>query len=120
MWFWKKKKSPEERKSEAERKLAQIEQLLFPPFSTESSPEGMIFHVDYSIDSNLEGALADLQDGKNDTIIHKTVNVSIKKLIEARKILEAYPFIDKRAQYVVVDNPPDHIEGIEEDEYQRG
>jgi hypothetical protein len=121
MWFWKKKKSPEERKSGAERKLDQIEQLLFPPFSTESTPEGMIFHVDYSVDSNLDGALTDLKDGTNDATVQNSINASIKKLMEVRKILEAYPFMDKRAQYVIVDTPPNDDDVREaKDEYERG
>jgi len=108
MWtFWKIKKTPAERKSEAEVKLAQLEQILFPPFTTESMPDGTIFHMDYSADSNLSAALIDLQDGTNDRVTQKTIAKVLKNLEDARKVLEAYPFMDKRAKYVIVDTEKD-------------
>lgn len=116
MWtFWKRKTTPEERKSEAERKLQQLEQLLFPPFTTESMPDGTIFHMDYSADSNLSAALIDLQDGTNDRVTQNTVAKVLKKLEDARKILEAYPFMDKRAKYVIVDTEKDEEADINDE-----
>jgi hypothetical protein len=107
MWFWKKSKTPEQRKSEAEKKLALIESILFPQFSTESTPEGLIFHVDYSIDSNLQTILDDLEEDRNDAATRKVMGVVIKKLMKTREILEAYPLMDKRAEYIIVDTPKD-------------
>ena len=93
----------------AELKLEQIKTLLFPPLelNEELSNDGSImkFHVDYSVDSNLDAALMDLQDGQNDEVTQGTINEVIKRLIQVRKLLEAYAQIDKDAKYIIVDNP---------------
>jgi hypothetical protein len=93
----------------AELKLEQIKTLLFPPLelNEELSNDGSImkFHVDYSVDSNLDAALMDLQDGQNDEVTQGTINEVTKRLIQVRKLLEAYAQIDKDAKYIIVDNP---------------
>ena len=93
----------------AEIKLEQIRQLLFPSLelNEEIGKDGSIikFHVDYSVDSNLDAVLMDLQDGNNDEVTQGTINDVVKKLIEARKLLEAYAEFDKEAKYIIVDNP---------------
>jgi len=93
----------------AELKLEQIKTLLFPPLelNKELSNDGSVmkFHVDYSVDSNLDAALMDLQDGQNDEVTQGTINEVTKRLIQVRKLLEAYAQIDKDAKYIIVDNP---------------
>jgi hypothetical protein len=93
----------------AEIKLEQIRQLLFPSLelNEEIGKDGSIikFHVDYSVDSNLDAVLMDLQDGNNDEVTQGTINDVVKKLIEVRKLLEAYAEFDKEAKYIIVDNP---------------
>lgn len=103
---WKVQKKPE---TPAEIKLEQIRQLLFPQLelNEEIGKDGSVikFHVDYSVDSNLDAVLMDLQDGNNDEVTQGTINDVVKKLIEARKLLEAYAEFDKEAKYIIVDNP---------------
>ena len=93
----------------AELKLEQIKTLLFPPLelNEELSNDGSImkFHIDYSVDSNLDAALMDLQDGQNDEVTQGTINEVTKRLMQVRKLLEAYAQIDKDAKYIIVDNP---------------
>ena len=93
----------------AELKLEQIKTLLFPPLelNEELSNDGSVmkFHVDYSVDSNLDAALMDLQDGQNDEVTQGTINEVTKRLIQVRKLLEVYAQIDKDAKYIIVDNP---------------
>jgi hypothetical protein len=101
------KKKP---KTKAEIRLAQIEQILFPPLTTESTPHGEMFHVDYSIDSNLHGALVDLENGCNDKVVHDAISYSIKKLIEARKLLNSIPVINKNAKAIIVDIQKDETD----------
>lgn len=102
----------------AEIKLEQIKELLFPQLelNEELSQEGQLvkFHVDYSVDSNLEAVLMDLQEGYNDESVQKTVNTVIKRLIEVRKLLEAYAKFNPESKYIIVDNPKvkDDIENI--------
>lgn len=111
---WKVQKKSE---TPAEIKLEQIRQLLFPKLelNEEICKDGSIikFHVDYSVDSNLDAVLMDLQDGNNDEVTQGTINDVVKKLIEARKLLEAYAEFDKEAKYIIVDNPKtDNIDDI--------
>ena len=101
----------------AELKLEQIKELLFPQLelNEEISNDGSVikFHIDYSVDSNLEAALMDLQDGQNDEATQKTINDVIKRLIKVRKMLEAYAKFNAEAKYIIVDNPKENtIEDI--------
>lgn len=93
----------------AELKLEQIKQLLFPPLelNEEIDKDGTVikFHIDYSVDSNLDAALMDLQDGNNDEATQGTINEVTKRLIEVRRLLEAYAKLDSEAKYIIVDNP---------------
>lgn len=102
---WKVQKKP---MSSAEEKLEEIKQILFPPLELqqEMSPEGdaIKFHVDHSIDSNIDAALADLYDGNNDAVVHSTLNKAVMRLHKVRKLLEAYAIFDKDAKYIIVDD----------------
>lgn len=93
----------------AEMKIEQIKALLFPPLelNEEMGKDGNVikFHVDYSVDSNLDAALMDLQEGNNDRTTQNTINDVTKRLIQVRKLLEAYASLDKDAKYIIVDNP---------------
>lgn len=93
----------------AEQKLEQIRELLFPQLTTEQelSNDGSLikFHVDNSVDTNLDAALIDLQEGNNDQIVQETINEVVKKLIEVRRLLEAYAQMDPEAKYIIVENP---------------
>lgn len=102
----------------AEVQLEQIKSLLYPQLITEQelSNDGTIvkFHVDYSVDSNLDAALIDLQEGHNDEVVQGTINEVVKKLIQVRKMLEAYAIMDPEAKYIIVENPKnDSIENID-------
>lgn len=93
----------------ADLKLEQIKNLLFPPLeiNEEIDKDGspIKFHVDYSVDSNLDAVLMDLQDGNNDEVAQGTINEVVKRLIKVRQLLEAYAKIDTDAKYIIVDNP---------------
>lgn len=111
---WKVKKKIE---TPADQKLEQIKNLLFPQLTTEEeiNNDGTIFkfHVDYSVDSNLDAALIDLQEGHNDEVVQATINEVVKKLIEVRRLLEAYAKMDPEAKYIIVENPKnDSVENI--------
>jgi hypothetical protein len=93
----------------AEIQLEQIKNLLYPQLVTEQElgNDGTVikFHVDYSVDSNLDAVLIDLQEGHNDEVVQGTINEVVKKLIQVRKLLEAYAKIDPEAKYIIVENP---------------
>jgi len=94
--LWKKKnKLPEN------EKLAKVKELLFPQYTTESLPNGDLFHVDSSVDSNLDAALVDLQTGANDKMIQATISNVIEKLRQAREILGVEQEINPDARAIV-------------------
>ena len=101
------------RKSEtpSDQKLEEIKQLLFPPLELreEISNDGTIikYHIDYSVDSNIDAVLMDLQDGQNDAIAHNTLNKIVTRLNKARKLLEAYTIMSEEARYIIVDDGGD-------------
>ena len=92
--------------------LEKITKLLFPELKTVKHNEE-IYQIDYSVDMNLESALEDLRDGKNDKVAQDSINYVLKRLIEVRKILQAYPELDDRSRYVIVDCLPDAQNEIE-------
>ena len=105
-------------KTPAEVKLEQIQAILFPPFRKEASvhpdtKEEITFLVDYSADSNLQSAIYDLEEGNNDEIVRGTLNKVIVRLIEVRKVLEAYNEFDTDVKYIVVDDLPANRKEIE-------
>jgi hypothetical protein len=97
-------------------KLEQIKQLLFPPLELreEISADGSVvkYHIDYSVDSNVDAVLMDLQDGQNDAIAHTTLNKVVTRLNKARKLLEAYAILNKEASYIIVDNGDNELDKI--------
>lgn len=93
--------------------LQQVTELLFPPLETVERDEGLVIQVDYSVDSNLQSALYDLEEGNNDKVVQNTIRKAIDQLIEVRKILRAYPELDERAKYVIVDTPDQNKKEVE-------
>jgi hypothetical protein len=95
------------KKTTAEEKLDLVRQLLFPDLKLEEeldkNGELIKYHIDYSVDSNLDAALLDLMDGSNDAVTHKTINSVIKRLYRVRKILNAEAKIHKDSKYLIVD-----------------
>ena len=55
MLFWKKKYIPDD------ERLAKVIDIMFPPLEVARTPDGKKYHIDYSIDSNLDAVLLDLQ-----------------------------------------------------------
>ena len=92
-------------KTTSDQKLEEIKNILFPPFKKETS-EDITFLVDYSVDSNLQAAVSDLEEGHNDEIVQGTINKVIDRLVEVRKILKAYGEFDTDAKYIIVDDLP--------------
>jgi hypothetical protein len=101
-------------KTTAEEKLEQVANLLFPPCGKERLDNGDLVQIDYSIDTNLDAVLTDLREGYNDPVSQKTVDLCIQRLIEVRKILEAYGELDPEAKYVIVDDLSRKEEDLDE------
>lgn len=108
MLNWMKRKTVVVRPEELQR----VTELLFPPLDTVER-DNVVFQVDYSVDSNLQSALYDLEEGNNDKVVQNTIRKAIDALIEVRKVLQAYPELDERAQYVIVDTPDQNKKEVE-------
>ena len=97
--------------TESDEKIEQLIKLLFPPLvlNEELNKDGTVmkYHVDHSVDTNLDAALVDLQEGHNDPVVQKTINSVIKRLNDARRLLEAYAQFDKDAKYIIVEDMED-------------
>jgi hypothetical protein len=82
----------------ADEKLEQIKKILFPPLELkeEMGNDGtkVKFHIDYSVDSNLDAVLMDLEEGHNDPVARKTISKVVDRLNDARRLLEAYAQLD--------------------------
>ena len=100
-------------KKNKDNRIEEITSILFPPLETKSyisnGGKEEKYSIDYSVDSNLDGALIDLIDGRNDEVVHKTISKAIEKLGKVRKILEAYQEIDYDSKYIIIDNGEDDI-----------
>ena len=87
----------------SDKKLDEIVQLLFPPLKLEEE-DGIKFHVDYGVDTNLDAVIHDLEAGHNDKVAWDTIKDVADRLVKARKLLEAYAEIHDDAKYIIVDN----------------
>jgi hypothetical protein len=73
--------------TDAEDKLDDIKRILFPPLVNkvdEENGETITYVVDYAVDTNLEAALTDLEDGINDDQVRDTIKVVLSKLVSVR------------------------------------
>lgn len=104
MFFRSRKKRRESYVPEDER-LRQVIGILFPPLETEDLPDGSRVQIDYSVDSNLDAVLLDLEDGHNDESARSTLRDCIKRVARVRDILEAHHQIDLEAKALFVDTP---------------
>jgi hypothetical protein len=99
-------------KTTADEKLEEIERILFPPFKKETNKD-VTFLVDYSVDSNLQSAVNDLEEGHNDEIVRGTINKVVDRIVKVRAILDAYNEIDLDAKYIIVDDYPTNDKDVE-------
>ncbi len=113
-WFpWKVERK---NSTESDKAIEKIREVLFPKsrvrITKDNEGNQVKYQLDYSIDTNLDVVLSDLQTGYNDENVHRTLSSMIDRLTEVRKILEvrdvAYPDTD----YIVVENAPDKISDI--------
>ena len=87
-----------------EGELERIANLLYPE-PEEKIKDGLVIVVDRSVDSNLQAALLDLDDGTNDEVTRRTIRACVQRLFEVRDILEARHRVNDRASYLMVDSP---------------
>lgn len=83
--------------------LQEVVDLLFPDIEVQKLPDGTVFHVDRSADSNLFSALVDLKEGNNDKVTRETLEDCLNRLYKVRALLEAHSSVDRKAKYILVD-----------------
>lgn len=84
-WF---KKSEAAIISDEQRKLREVIDILFPPAEIKVDEDGTKYYIDYSLDSNLQNALSDLEDGHNDKATQNTVRHVVDALFKIRDALD--------------------------------
>ena len=73
--------------TDSDHKLKQITDLLFPQFDIRISSAGDKYIVDSSADSNMDAAIADLQEGILDNTCISTLEACAQRLSQVREIL---------------------------------
>lgn len=93
----------------ADQKLKQIQAMLFPPLvmgEEEHPTEGTIkYLVDYSVDSNLQAVLFDLQEGVNNDVTQDSLQKILKVVSDIRKLLDVDQKVDPNFTFLVVEPP---------------
>lgn len=92
--------------TEADKKLEEIKQLLFPPYHIIQQANEKIA-IDASVDVNLGAALQDIQFGDVNEDLGKTVGDIVKRLEKVRKLLDAYYMLEKDVNYVFISTKND-------------
>lgn len=98
MFFVKKNKTDEK------LLLEEITKLLFPPLELYTDKDNVSYQIDYSVDTNIESVITDLEDGYNDETARKTLKKITERLNQVRKLLLVEQKIHKNVQYVIVDD----------------
>jgi len=103
---WRKK--PEPTPDQAQKLLAEIKEILFPPLKletiTEKDGNTVKISIDYSVDCNLDAALYDLMEDSNDKVTQDTIRKVSERLFKVKQLLNANEVIHKEAQYLMVSN----------------
>ena len=100
-------------KTSAELQLEFVKNALFPPLRLRKDKKGMKFHVDCSVDTNLDAALTDLIDGNNDEISQATIRKVADRLFQLRKYLEVERKLNPKVKALIVEDLEVHnIESI--------
>lgn len=101
-----------------EQRIEEIANLLFPPLQLHTDSKGNKYHIDYSVDMNLDAALVDLEEGNNDEISRKTIKGVSDRLFKLRQYLEIQREFDSEIKYVLVEDletsfPLENIPAVE-------
>ena len=91
-------------KSTEYHKLESIKSILFPLPTKKTDDAGNKYHIDYSLDWNLESALTDLEMGHNDKVVQNTIKTAIMQLTKIREILRPDDKVDEDIKYFMIDN----------------
>ena len=92
------------------KELEQVRDVLFPQFKLERLPNGEAFHIDQSVDTNLEAILCDLEEGINNEAVQKSLRSIVKKLFLVRDILGPMQHIHPEVSHIVFAQEPEDQE----------
>ena len=83
------------------RELQLINDILFPEYELEQIPGGEYYHIDRSVDTNLDGVIFDLEDGKNDETSRQTLKHISDKLFKVRELLQVHQEMHPDVKHIV-------------------
>jgi len=89
-------------KNKDKEDLEYVLNTLFPKSEIKQDNKGSEFYVDYSLDSNLEAALQDLENGINDEVVRKTIKEVSDKLYEIRQKMNVFNILDKNIDSIEI------------------
>ena len=98
----------------AHKKLNVISDALFPKYDTKLDSSGVKYHIDSSVDMNLEAVISDIEDGYVDKNTVQTLKAIARKINEVRAVLDIMHEFDPEVNHFFYYMPTD--EGIEETE----
>lgn len=76
--------------NEDQRKLKVLSDILYPPADVKVDEDGTKYYIDFSLDSNLQSVLSDLEDGINDEATKSTLRHIVGELYKVRDAIEAF------------------------------
>ena len=93
-----------------QRKLKELMDILYPPEDIKVDENGTKYYIDYSLDSNLQTALSDLEDDINDEATRTTVRHVVGALFKIRDLLEEMRDIPNDVNYYATNFKSDEDE----------
>ena len=99
-WLWKKRPIVNNVTIDI-KELKEIRDLMFPDYKLEQLPTGEVFHVDMSVDTNLDSVIYELEDGTNDETTRKTLRSISDTLFKVRKILMVEQVMHPDVKHIV-------------------
>ena len=101
-WFKNKKvdiQTHTEPRTYLQKKLNTISDSLFPKYETKRDSSGVKYHVDSSVDMNLEAVISDIEDGYVDKNTIQTLKAIAQKINEVRAVLDIMHELDPEVHH---------------------
>jgi len=87
-----------------DQRIEQISDILFPKLEVQMDSEGNEYHVDSSVDTNIDSIITDIEDGYVDSNTLNTLRNIYDKLSKIRRILDADQELDENIRYIMLDS----------------
>ena len=93
-------------------KWDKIQKILFPPTEFRIDSDGDKYAVLKSIDANLNAALQDLRDDKNDEAVQATIEYCMVISSRVREIMELQYEFEPDTKFIIVDFDEENMQNV--------